>query len=207
MAGDQIARNQVEIFSPVVDKLITMFGAARDAFNRHSRSSLEDLQNLKKALAQDIGTAHNALTGMIPAITEKERGSLLRLQSILNHLEIIGETTGNLSEPLQKKIKDGVLFSDKAVQQTNYLFNQQTGMLRSVLDIIVTGNEFLKQYVLGESHKMIQGCLDFATEHEARLIEGVCLPQAAPIFLAILDGMRIITQHEVDIVKILDQES
>ena len=34
---------------------------------------------------------------------------------VLSYLEVIADTIGGLEEPIQKKIKDGVLFSDKAV--------------------------------------------------------------------------------------------
>jgi len=35
------------------------------------------------------------------------------------------------------------------------------------------------------------------------MIEGLCLPQAAPLFLTLLDRMRTLCQHEVEIAKIL----
>lgn len=138
------------------------------------------LKNLKNEVVQGIRAAIKEINTRMARKSEAERVVLARLQSILIHLEIIDETIGGLSEPIQKKIQDGVLFSDKAVSQTNHLFDHQTGMLRSLLDIIKTDNEFLKKYVLEVGRTQIQSCIDFATEHEARLIEGVCLPQAAP---------------------------
>jgi len=207
MDREKLAKERVEVLSPSVDKLVTMVGAARDAFNRHSRSSLEGLKNLKIDVAHGIRAAIKENEARMAQKSGGEQVVLLRLQSILSHLEIIGETIGGLAEPLHKKVQEGVLFSDKAVSQTNYLFDQQAGMLRSLLDIIKTDNEFLKKYVLETSRNLIQSCIDFATEHETRMIEGVCLPQAAPLFLAILDRIRIICQHEVDIVHLMGRKS
>lgn len=202
MAEEQVIKDQAAVIGPVVDKLITMMGAARDAFNRHSRASLEELKNLQEGLAQEISKATKQATP--PArISEAEKAAVLRIQSILHHLQLISENIGALADPIQKKIKDGILFSDKAVSQTNYLFDHHTGMLRSVLDILKTSNEFLKKYIAQEGRNLIQSCSDFATEHEARMIEGLCLPQAAPIFLTILDRMRAIGQHEVNIAGVL----
>jgi Na+/phosphate symporter len=76
-------------------------------------------------------------------------------------------------------------------------------MLRSILDILKTDNEFLKKYMVQEGRNLIQSCNDFATEHEARMIEGICLPQAAPIYINILDRMREISRQEVDIADLL----
>jgi Na+/phosphate symporter len=192
-----------EQVSPIFDRLISMVGAARNAFNRHSRGAMEELKSLQGAALQEIAGALKRLEAQMPQKSETERAVLIRCHSTLTRLQIIAESLGGLADPIQKKIKDGVLFSDKAVSQTNYLFDRQAGILRSLLDILKTDNDFLKKYVLEESQGLVQSCIEFATEHEDRLIEGLCLPQAAPLFLAILDGMRTACQHEADIAQLL----
>jgi Na+/phosphate symporter len=187
----------------IVGKLVAGAGAARDAFNRHSRSSMEELRTLNRTAAQELDAALKKLEGRMAKKSEGERLSLTRLANIYTHMRIITQNLGALADPIQKKIKDGVLFSDKAVSQTNYLFDTQAGMLRSVLDIIKTDNEFLKRYTETEARNLVQACFNFATEHETRLIEGLCQPQAAPLFLAILDSMRSMGQHEAEIVQLL----
>jgi Na+/phosphate symporter len=206
MTAEPAAKGQTVNCAPIFEKLIAMIGAARDAFNRHSRSSMEDLKNLQAPVIQEIETATRNLEDQMVRLSESERAALLRRHSILAHLRIMAENLAGLSEPLEKKIKDGVLFSDKAVSQTNYLFNQETGIIRSLLDIIKTDNEFLKKYTAEEGRNLVQSCINFATEHEARLIEGLCLPQAAPLFLAILDRIRMMGQHAVDIANLLAQK-
>jgi Na+/phosphate symporter len=182
-----------------------MMGAARDAFNRHSRASLEELQTLAKAVSQDFQGASAQMKILIEKNPETGRAGLVRLAGIFSRLAVIGDNIGGLAQPIEKKIKDGVLFSDKAVTQTNYLFDQHAGMIRSILDIIKTDNSFLKKYLLEEARKLVQACADYATEHEERLIEGLCLPQAAPIFLAILDRFRLMGEHEMEIANLLSR--
>jgi Na+/phosphate symporter len=118
-------------------------------------------------------------------------------------VQLIADNLAALVSPVQRKISEGILFSDKAVSQTNHLFDKQAGLVRSLLDALKTGNTVLKTYVLEEGQKLLQHCNDFATEHEARLVEGLCLPQAAPLFLTILDRMRTAAQHAVDIVRLM----
>ena len=207
MAEEQLAAEQAAILGPSIDKLLAMLGAARDAYNRHSRASLQELQDLAGAVAQDFTTLARQVEALVSRPEERERQSFIRLFSILSRLEVIGQNLGGLTSPIGKKIKDGVLFSDKAVTQTNYLFDQHAGMIRSILDIVKTDNAFLKKYVLEESRKLVQACADFATEHEERLIEGLCLPQAAPIFLAILDRFRTIGEHEMEVATQLTRKS
>jgi Na+/phosphate symporter len=206
MPEERFAEEQAAVLGPNIDKLLTMMGAARDAFNRHSSISLQELQNLAGSVAQDFSAISTQLRTLITRKPEAERSGLTRLLSILSPLEVIGQNLGGLTQPIEKKIKDGVLFSDKAVTQVNYLFDQHAGMVRSILDIVKTDNGFLKKFVLQESRKLVQACTDFATEHEDRLIEGLCLPQAAPIFLAVLDRFRTIGEHEMEAANLLAQK-
>ncbi len=192
-----------DLFTPIFNKLEGIVGAARNAFNRHSRQDLEHLKAIHKDIVPEIT---NAIKKIEETLTKKpagERAEDLKGQSVLTRLQLIAEKLGGLTDPIDKKIKNGVLFSEKAVSQTNYLFDHQAGMLRSLLDILKTDNDMLKRFVQEEGQKLIQDCINFATEHEDRLIEGLCLPQAAPIFLSILDNMRTAAQHEVDIAQIL----
>jgi Na+/phosphate symporter len=195
-----------ENFNPVFAKLGDMVGTSRDAFNRHSGASLGQLKNLHGELVLEIKNAVDDLGTLAAKAPENQRASFIRLQSVLTHLEMVGDSLEGLSTPIGRKIKEGVLFSDKAVAQTNQLFDHLTGILRSILDVLKTDNEFLKRYVMEEGQWLTQSCNDFATEHEARLVEGLCLPQAAPLFLALLNSLRTAGQHTVHIARILDQK-
>jgi Na+/phosphate symporter len=196
-----------DFFTPVFNKLEGMVGAARNAFNRHSRKDLEQLKTLHKEVVPEITNTIKLVEGTLAKKPGNERAEGLKAQSVLTRLQLIAEKLGGLIDPIEKKIKEGVLFSEKAVSQTNHLFDHQAGLLRSLLDILKTDNKLLKKFVLDEGQKLIQNCLEFATEHEERMIEGLCLPQAAPLFLTILDNMRAAAQHEVDIVQILGQKA
>jgi Na+/phosphate symporter len=195
-----------ERFNPVFAKLGDMVGTSRDAFNRHSGTSLEQLKNLHEELASEIKNAVADLGTLAAKAPENQKAFFIRLQSVLTHLQMVGDNLEALSTPIDRKIKEGVLFSDKAVAQANQLFDHLTGILRSILDALKTDNEFLKRYVMEEGQRLTQSCNDFATEHEARLIEGLCLPQAAPLFLAMLNALRTASQHAVNIARILDQK-
>ncbi len=195
-----------EKFNPVFAQLIDMVGAARDAFNRHSGTSLEQLKHLHGELARKIKALEEELNILVGKVSKDQRASLIRLQSVLTHLQMMGDNLLELSQPLGRKMQEGILFSDKAVSQANQLFDRLTGILRSILDTLKTDNDFLKSYVLEEGQRLTQDCNDFATEHEARLIEGLCLPQAAPLFLALLDAMRTMGQRTANIARILEQK-
>jgi Na+/phosphate symporter len=203
MVANRFIEEHVAVLGPIVDRLLAMLGAARDAFNRHSRSSLGELESLQGSVAQVFQDTAGGLKSFIDRKSGDEQLALMRVNSILDRLGVIGDNIGGCKGPIEQKIRGGVLFSDKAVTQANFLFDQHTGIIRSVKDIFKTDNDFLKKYVLEEGRKLGQACLSFATEHEERMIEGLCLPQAAPIFMALLDRMGAIAQQEVDIATLL----
>lgn len=203
MKVERFSEEQVALLGPIVGELLSMMGAARDAFNRHNRTRLQELRSLQTKVVQDVQDFGKEMKSSIGRKPEDERPFVIQARDILDRLGIIGDNIGGCADPIEQKIRGGILFSDKAVTQANFLFDQQSGMIRSVLDIIKTNNEFLKKYVLEESKKLGQACLTFATEHEERMIEGLCLPQAAPIFLALLDRMRSVSQQQVEIAKLL----
>jgi len=189
----------------IVNNLSKMIVAARSAFNRHSKPHVEEINNLKATVGQQIEALLKKVEAAAAAASGEKKAALLRLHSILSRVQIIAENLAGLMEPVFKKIKDAVLFSEKAVGQTNYLFDLQSGILRSLLDVILTENDFLKKYLAGEARKVVQAANDFATEHEARLIEGLCMPQAAPIFLAILDRFRTMSQQEMELAEFMEK--
>ena len=203
MVVDRFTEEQVAALSPIIDKLLTMMGAARDAFNRHSQAGLRELHSLQNLVAQAIHDMAGQVKSLIARKSEDERLDSNRVQGILDHLKIIGDNIGQCADPIERKIRGAILFSEKAVTQANFLFDQHSGMIRSIKDIIKTDNELLKNYLMEEGRKLGQACVSFATEHEERMIEGLCLPQAAPIFLDLLDRMRAIAHHEVDIATLL----
>jgi Na+/phosphate symporter len=196
-----MAAKKMVDFGPLGEKLVGMIGAARDAFNRHSRTSLDQFQNLHAAATQEIAAAAKKLEAAMAQTNVGDRAQLTAWQNLLQGLLQLVETLGSFLEPLSKKVKDGVLFSEKAVAQTNSLFDSQAGIVRSVFDIIQTGNDYLKKFVQAEGLKIQRDCTDFATEHETRLIEGLCTPQAAPIFLTILDRFRRLGHQEAEMIQ------
>ena len=206
MAKEKSSDEQAAIMAPIIEMLLTMMRAARDAFNRHSRDRLQEMQNLQAAVTQNISTASRQVQSLISRRPEAEQKILQRMDALLSRLGTIDANLGGLAGPLNRKIQGAVLFSDKAVAQTNYLFDQHTGMIRSLLDIVKTDNQFLKNYVVNEGRNLVQACADYATEHQDRLIEGLCTPQGAPIFLAILDAMRGVGQTEVEIAKLMAEK-
>jgi Na+/phosphate symporter len=203
----QAALNQpsdelLDALSPVIENLRRMLGAARHAFNRNNIEDVQELTRLREVTSQEIKATLEQVESATAKRPEAERVRLVRIHEILNHLQLICENIAALGEPIRKKILDKLLFTDKGFFDVNYIFTHQTGLMRSLLDFLKTDNQLLRKYSEEEAQNLIQVCLNAATEHENRLIEGICLPQASPVFLGILDHMRLICRHVLGVVKL-----
>lgn len=119
--------------------------------------------------------------------------------SIPGHLLRIGEDIKKLSELIDKKIRENILFSDKAVNEMTFLLQRLIEILLSTSAIILARNKFLSMYVHESQAGMEKMAVEYATLHEERLIQGVCLPVAAPLYISMLDAIKSIAWHSKEI--------
>ncbi len=104
----------------------------------------------------------------------------------------IGENLEKLNETLDKKIKEDILFTDRAVSELTILFQRLKETLKSTSDLLATKNSILVQHINECEKDIVQKALEFATQHEERLVEGLCLPVSSSLYLTMLNSMRCI---------------
>lgn len=204
MSIDLRIREQLADCALIVDQLVEIVGTAKKAFMRQRGQLLVQLNNQQDPLCRKIASFMSKMTELATGKSAGEREFYLQLHSVFTHLLIITDSTCRLEEILQRQIKEGVLFSDKAISQVGQLFDSQTEILSNFAAIMRNGEIGIIQQTLDECKIQGQSCLNFATEHETRLVEGLCFPQAAPLFLAILDQTQTIARHEQEIAHLLD---
>lgn len=117
-----------------------------------------------------------------------------------DHLIKIGENLEKLAEFIDKKVREDILFSDRAVTEITFLLQRLADILRSTADMILARNIFLSKYVEESEAGVIRRAVEYATFHEERLIEGLCLPVASSIYIKMLDAIKTIAWHSKEIV-------
>ena len=203
MIESGMAKKRSDLLVPILERLTEMILLTRKAFNRQKAAYLNEAETIRSRVERGIESAKADLQKVAAETAGKSQA--LHLQNLLAHVEMIKGKVADLVDPVQKQIAGGLLFSDKAISQTNFLFDHEAGIFRSLEDILVTENSILVNYVNGKIDDMARFCIEFATDHEARLIEGLCQPQAAPIFLGILDCIRNISHHQKEILRLLQE--
>ena len=125
--------------------------------------------------------------------------------SIPVHLLRIGENIEKLTELMDKKIKDNILFSDKAVTEITFLLQRLIDVLRPTADMILARNTILRRYVEESEAGIVRRATEYATLHEERLIEGLCLPVASSLYINMVDAIKNIAWHAKEIaVKLVE---
>lgn len=208
MSFSESVKDQLDLFGAVVDNLAIMVDMARSAFNHQCRQMLAEMEHHKVIVEEEIALATERIDNLLAEISAKDQVNAIKLHSVLAHLQIVTEALGELVHPLRRQITDGVPFSPKACIQINDLLKGHLEILRALADILKTDNDVLKTYISDEKGPQLCSlCIEFATDHEARLIEGLCTPHAAPLYLGILDCLRVMAQHEISVAQLLREVS
>ncbi|MEA5115340.1 MAG: hypothetical protein VB050_15080 [Geobacteraceae bacterium] len=133
--------------------------------------------------------------------TKKEYGVTFQ------HLIRICGVLAELTEPLEKKIKGKILFSDRAVTEISFLSQNLAELLKATADLILVKNPILIRYVKESETMVAKMTIDYATHHEERLIEGLCHTEASPLFLNILENFKKIAWEAKEIAKSMSEEA
>src|SRR5262245_27154418 len=153
-----------------------MLPLVRDAFRRQDPRSLER--------ADRLGHEIHRLQKALIAHDENAPADLLVVPM---HLERVGDNIELLIRAVRTMIAEGVPFSERAMREVETLFAQALELVECVRDVLITENRVLIRHVIehGRAFESLTG--DFARVHQQRLIEGVCMPRASSVYLAILD--------------------
>ncbi len=112
--------------------------------------------------------------------------------SISVHILKMWENIDKLSILIDKKIKENILFSDRAVNETIFLLQRLVEILRPTADIILARNTFLRTYIMESEAGIKSMAEEYATLHEDRMVTGECLPAASFLYIKVLDSIKSI---------------
>lgn len=117
------------------------------------------------------------------------------LRFIPSDVERIGGALEGVIRSLREMETEATPFTEGGVQEVRNLFDRAHGLMECARDLTRTGNSVLARHVEIECLRFQEVASSYAEAHEARLIEGVCQPQASSVYLAILDSLREVARH------------
>ncbi len=182
----------------LADRTIEMLKLARDAFARQRPSLVPRIL----ALGLEVHRAEKRLTaGFVPRTADGGTPAEPEKIFVPMHLERIGDNIVAFARAIDRPARDGAVFTDRAMHEIEMLLDQAIELLEATRDILVTGNRTLVHCVLSDGPAFQAKATEFASFHQQRLIEGLCMPHASSIYLAMIDYLRCVERHQREIVQ------
>lgn len=125
----------------------------------------------------------------------------LKYASIPGHIERICEYMENMNAALRSRCAEGVRFSDKAVDEVDFLFRGLKEILLDTSGILVSKNPALAGDVKKAEVSFSESARQFIVRHRERVAEGICLPKAACLYFDLLDAFKAIAWHSKEITQ------
>jgi Na+/phosphate symporter len=173
-----------------------MIELTEDGFKKNKLASLDQSDEL----AREIQVKEDALTAALAKIASSN-AEARALLTVPSHIEKIATSIKRITENSRVRIKEGMLFSDKAIHETGRLFNASKEAVKKAGEAVVTGGRTAVENVLSESEAMERMSKEFATAHEDRLVTGECSPKASSTYLCILYAFEDMGAHLKEAVR------
>lgn len=177
----------------IMHKALEMVELTEDGFTKSKLAALDQADEL----AREIHAKEDTLTSSLAklASTNSDARAILTVPS---HIEKIATCIKRITENSRARIKEGMLFSDKAILETGKLFTKTKEVLKKAGEVAVTGSSATMQTVVAESDAIERMANEFATAHEDRLVTGECSPKSSSTYLCILYAFEDMGAHTKD---------
>ncbi len=191
----------METFNELLKKMHEAATKANDCLSLLQSAFMHNSSRPMKEYQEKINFVKKAETEITVKIAElaRENHALKPYLSIPHLLSRTADDIDRFAELVNKKIKDDILFSDRAISEITILLQRLTEILKTTADLFITNNPVLIKYVQDAEADVAKKSIEFATSHEERMIEGLCLPLASPLFLNMLNAIRCIARDAKEI--------
>jgi Na+/phosphate symporter len=175
----------------VCRRLARALQAALEAFGAQTTQTVEEAdratREARKAVAElpRFLLARKSPEGAGLEVTKEGLAIASGFDRILYSLE-------GLLNRLKKIVHEEIPFSDRAIRETDEIFKEGISLLENLPDLLLTRNRLLGRELAGKGRAAIAEANRHGEAHLERMIEGVCIPKASPIYLGILESLKVI---------------
>jgi Na+/phosphate symporter len=167
-------------------------------FRKHSEEALKEVEKVKDEIRKNSSElAHFLILKSSPYEKGKEWAKpYLSMASSFDRMTFNIE---GIVDRLKSKVQEHILFSDRAVKEINDVFQEAMDLLESLPDLILTQDKLLAQHIGEQVRSVFKIANGYSEGHEERLIQGVCTPKSSPIYLGILESLKGIIVHTLEV--------
>lgn len=136
------------------------------------------------------------------SLTEDQANEVNNLFHMINDIERIADHAMNLAELGQIKIEESMPFSEKALEDLNFMFGRVVETVGLAVDSYFTGDIETAHKVMEFEDEVDQLEATYRKNHIKRLNEGLCFPGSGVVYLDVLSNLERIGDHASNIAKI-----
>lgn len=182
----------------VCQNLMKMLNLASVAFREPTVKSFKEAEEVKDTILQYSSELTSFVISKSPA-TEKGKGWAKPYLSIASSFDRMTYDIEGILERVRGKSENHILFSDGAVKEVNDIFQEAMRLLEYLPNLITTENKLLGQRIGEEGKSVFEIVNTYSEEHEERLIQGICEPKHSPVYLGILESLKGVMVHTLEV--------
>ncbi len=186
----------------VSQSLATMLELTYHGFRTLNRESIKEAEKGRDEVRKQTSKLAGFLISRCSSSEkEKEKECIRRFLPLSSTFDRMSYNLDGIIDRLKEMIRQDILFSDRGNREISGIFDATIQILRSLPDLILTQNELVAEHNEERAKAIFRTANECAEEHEKRLIEGVCIPKASPIFLGFIESLKAIASHALEVGK------
>ncbi|MFH1615522.1 MAG: Na/Pi cotransporter family protein [Planctomycetota bacterium] len=176
--------------------------AAVRGFAENDRRRLESVQKIEDI----VDKSQYEITAYLAALSERQisAGVSIELPVLLhtvNDLERVGDHAVNIVEIAQRKLEQGIEFSESANAEVGCLRSEVNEMLERIVLVLARNDKDLAAKALENEEHLNRMQVDFRRSHVQRMTDGKCSAMAGVIFIDLVDNIEKIGDHLTNIAQ------
>jgi len=182
----------------VSQSLKKMLQLAFEGFRRPSDKSFKEAEELKDKIRQYSSELTSFIISKSPS-SERGREWAKPYLSIASSFDRMTYNIEGILDRLKAKSQNHIFFSDRAVKEINDVFQEAMRLLENLPNLITSQNKLLAQRIGEEVRSIFKIANGYSEEHEERLIQGICVPKSSPFYLGILESLKGVIVHTLEV--------
>lgn len=193
-----IERELEERMLRVCQNLIDMLELAFQAFRSFKEDSFKESEEMREEFRRYSSELTSYLISKGGSM-EKGGWGIKPFLSIASSFDRMAYNIDGLFDRLKMKAQQHILFSDHAVKEINDVFQEAMELLENLPKLISSKDKALARHIGEMGRSIFKIANGYSEEHESRLLQGICLPKSSPIYLGILESLKGVILHTLEV--------
>lgn len=187
-----------EKMSLVCQSLTKMLELSFHGFRKLSEESFSKVEEARKEVQQQSTELANFIVSK-SSLPDHGKEWAKPYLSMASSFDRMAYNIEGIVDRLKAMTRDHVLFSDRAIREVNDVFQKAMDLQENLPDLILNQDKHLAQHIGEQVRSVFKIANGFSEEHEDRLIQGICMPKSSPTYLGILESLKGIFTHILEV--------